>query len=214
MPIAQHIIVINGFQQDRYGDTGLGRLATRLHELYASPIQAVSVHAWNDDFKGVASRIWHASRPLSWEEIDIRIIAFSWGMGHGALSLCRELAQHGLDVNALVSCDGVYHHQRYPWLAMVNPSRVARWRAGVELYLPWCAPLRWLLNVPTLRIPANVLKVHVCRQRLSRPMGAEIVTQNPVTKVYDHGFDDTRNHFEIDNSPEFHAIAIRACGEK
>lgn len=184
-PAIQRVIVcINGYLQDRHGRTGLGRVWRHLHARHAGPQTWVTNENWNCDWRGFVSQLIDVGRPT-----DIRIIAYSWGVGHGALKLCQALRSEGLEVARLVSCDGVY---RSGW---------ALWRS---LWSP-------VLGEPVIRFPSNVRRIDYVMQRENLPRGHRILGESKDTEVVFHGILDGHTHQSIDNSHELLQLALNAA---
>jgi pimeloyl-ACP methyl ester carboxylesterase len=143
--ISQWHIVIGGFRQTEGKPTGMVELWRRLHALHAKPGVSVELRAWNDNWRDLAELIWRV-QPLD-EPVSVKVYAYSWGGGWGAMQLARELGRRGVHVAWMVLSDPVY---RSPWLA-------TRWLALV----PWRSIL----------VPPNVRVVHWFRQKVSLPAG-------------------------------------------
>jgi len=147
---------------------------------------AVTLHQWDDDWPAFVRHVIDTG-PFPRSLLNVRIVAYSWGVGHGAVTLARLLQAQGVDVNHLVSCDGVH---RPRWL---------RWRA---LWSP-------LLGEPRIVLPANVKIVDFLRQKTNLPHGHLFTTSNG-TVVNDHGILKGRTHADMDNSREFYHLVMRS----
>lgn len=189
-PIRKRIVCIAGFRQRRHGRTGIARAWRFLRNRHAAPECDVTLHSWCDDWRSFA-RFILSTGPDDPRELDIRIVAYSWGMGHGAIRLANLLKREGVSIERLVSCDGVYHQAWTFWRAVWSP----------------------LLGQPTLLIPANVKRVDFLRQRSTWPSGHLPAAEIPgKTHLVNHGFLQGRTHTDADNASEFLDLAMEACG--
>lgn len=147
--IRQWHIIIGGFLETEGKPTGMARLWLRLHQLLTPRGACVELRAWNDNWRDMAELIWRL-QPEE-EPAVIKIYAYSWGAGWGAMQLARHLQRRGLAVGWMVLSDPVY---RSPWI-------ITRWLAMA----PW----------RSITVPHNVRVVHWFRQRLSLPAGHTLV---------------------------------------
>lgn len=74
------------------------------------------------------------------------LVAYSWGVGFGAVSFLRELRRRNLHVEAAIFSDGVYHLGG-PFFHRIGCSQVSAY-----LTRPW--------GRPHIRIPQNISEVH------------------------------------------------------
>lgn len=138
-------IVISGFRQHEGQPTGMVKLWRRLHRLHAQGGVCVELRAWNDNWRDLAELIWRV-QPADAPPI-VKVYAYSWGAGYGAIELSRHLLRRGIGVSWMVLSDPVY---RSRWLA-------TRWLALV----PW----------QSIIVPRNVRAVRWFRQQLCLPRG-------------------------------------------
>lgn len=192
-PIRARIVCIGGWLQRRHGRTGIERVWQRLRLEHEQPANGcrVSIHPWCDDWREFVGHVLRTG-PADPAALDVRIVGYSWGVGHGAVALARLLRAEGARVRNLVSCDGVWHSRWMPWRALGSPliSRV--------------------IGAPRIVIPSNVLRVDLLRQQVSLPAGHEIVAETWGQAVIDHGF-VAETHGTIDDSDAFLRIALEAC---
>lgn len=181
--IAKWIIVIGGFTQDAYRPTGVETLWLKLRR-FVEPHVSLQLREWNDDFEGLAERIWRL-KPDGLEP-DVRINAYSWGAGHGGIELSKELGKRGISVTKMVLCDPVYH------------SWVAPWRAV------------WSLVEPRITIPANVREVWSLRQDNNRPRGHDVKAVGTKTVVHEPVV-VKRGHQYMDDASEWHSLAVEVA---
>lgn len=186
--ITKRIICISGFTQTRLGMTGISRVWLALRQLYSSQSCEVSLHPWKEDWSAFVQHIL-ATGPRDLKSFDVRIVAYSWGVGYGAVRLAKLLRGEGIDVKVLVSCDGVYRNSWAIWRSMWSP----------------------LLGEPRIRIPANVARVEMLRQRTNRPHGHSLVAEVcDATEIVDHGLIRGYTHQDIDNARKFLELAVEA----
>jgi pimeloyl-ACP methyl ester carboxylesterase len=171
-------IVIGGFRQTEGKPTGMVRLWHRLHELHAQPGVCVELRSWNDNWRELAELIWRV-QPED-EPVVIKVYAYSWGAGWGAMRLARELSRRGVNVSWMVLSDPVY---RSPWI-------ITRWLALV----PWRSIL----------VPPNVRVVHWFRQRVSLPSGHALRPQRKERTVISPAVWADVSHLYMDDLRTFH----------
>lgn len=150
-PIDRWTILISGFRQTKRHETGTELVWRRLRQ-FSEPTHCVVYASWRDDWKALAAHIQRCST----EQPIINIVAYSWGVGWGAVRLLNALESWGLRVCYLASCDGV---SRSPYLPAIIPLN----------------PLS-LLSSRTIKV-GNVAVVEWCRQRETRPYGHTIVAR-------------------------------------
>ncbi|MBR9800273.1 hypothetical protein GYB59_00605 [bacterium] len=191
IPITRHIVLISGFRQ-RYGraTTGLDNLWREIWAEAAGPDCCVWSKCWDDDFRALAAQVDQCRDHCS---VSVDVAAYSWGVGHGAMSFARELQQYGLEVQRLFAIDGVYRH----WI----PLRSMFSRGN---------PL-----APKIVLPHNVRETTYWRQTRNRPQGHELIaeTTGQVIKPGDGSREDglmpTQTHQTIDNSRAIHEAIKR-----
>ena len=179
-------IVIGGFRQHEGKPTGMVQLWRRLHARHAEPGVCVELRSWNDDWRDLAELIWRV-QPED-EPVVVKIYAYSWGAGWGAMQLARELARRGVHVAWMVLSDPVY---RSPWL-------VTRWLALV----PWRAIL----------VPPNVRVVHWFRQKTSLPAGHALRVHAPRRTIITPAVWGEVSHLYMDDLRSFHRECERVAG--
>jgi hypothetical protein len=189
LPITRRIVCIAGFAQRRNAATGIERVWQHLHSAVKRPHSTVvDLLRWSDDMD---SYVGHCLRtgPLDHRDLVIDVVAYSWGVGKGALSLADALLQQGLGIRRLISCDGVYYSPWLPGRALINH-----------------------LFAPQIVIPDNVQRVDYLRQSRTKPAGHAITPANRVrTEVYDRtppGLGSSLSHTSIDNSDAFLDLAL------
>lgn len=181
---------ISGFTQTERRLTGLFRLHEHLcRDGYNNHVSRVRLDRWNTNWSDVAENIWLLGQHHE-AHVVVDIYAYSWGVGWGAVQLCRELKKRSISVHTLVACDGVYRH---PWFRL--PSLLAR-----DGHLS-----------PTIRIPSNVRFVRSFFQRNNRPQGHHIKgDQNFSGSINETEIFDASHQF-MDDSEAFHAAAMTAA---
>jgi hypothetical protein len=174
-------VPIMGFTQNAARRTGLEDLWYKMRR--SVPLERHSVLPplrWNSDFKGMAEFI---RRNLS-ASGEVRVYAYSWGCGHGALKLARELHRRGITVTQMVLCDPVYHSWFRPWRGLFQAS--------------WNPPIVY---------PPNVRRVISFFQRQNRPQGVEVLLTHP-EGIVEPPVQLHRDHAFMDDAAEFHDTAL------
>lgn len=171
----------------------MGRLWRELRWTWGSTSTEVTLHPWNDNWRGFAELVADTTPQSDSMKgtLDLTVVAYSWGLGYGAKRLAEYLLGEGIAINTLFACDGVY------W------SRWAKWRA---IGSP-------LLGEPIIQLPANVNEVYMMRQRETLPSGHRLIVNNPATMIYDRGYQPFP-HVDVDGSPEFHRMVREIICEK
>ncbi len=186
MAIDRHIVVISGFRQ-RHGraTTGVDEIWSQLHHEQVGPDCAVHLKCWDDDFKSLAALIDKERDRVNDRNPVVEIIAYSWGVGVGAIRLARELQQYGIDGIRLFSIDGVYSSRFWSF----------QWRS----LLP-----RWTRFAPAIRVPGNIRAVMFWRQSRNVPQGHQFVALSEKTLIVPgeqpDGLMPQHTHQTIDNS--------------
>jgi len=188
--ITRHVVLISGFRQ-RHGraTTGLDDLWHRLRSELVGPDCAVWLKCWDDDFRALAAQIKRYSHGKA---VRVSVAAYSWGVGHGAVTFAKELKHYGIDIDVLYSIDGVYRH----WL-----------------------PLRSLFSrrnplAPRIVVPSNVRSVRYWRQTTNYPQGHELVAELNDHQVIIAGNDNDGviegyTHQQIDNARHPHEVIFQ-----
>mgnify|MGYP006969379189 FL=1 len=177
-------IPICGFTQSLDRVSGIERLWSKLRSHVSHDVSLIPPQRWKSDWKSIAEFIWRL-RPESGVP-DVRIYAYSWGCGHGFVSLSKELRKRGIPVRFAVLCDPVYHSWVRPWRAM--------------------------LFSPAIKIPDNVREVYWFRQNQNKPMATDLkatgdtIIHDPVWLPRDHQY--------MDDAAEFHNRCVLLDLEK
>ncbi|HUU98009.1 MAG TPA: hypothetical protein VM487_19930 [Phycisphaerae bacterium] len=176
-----HIVIAGATQSDGEFNGSL-RLWLEMGHLRNAET-CVSLHEWDSDWGELANKIDLANH--NGDRPDVRIYAYSWGAGHGAITLAKELQARGITVKTLCACDPVYHS--------------------------WLWSLRWLAMVrgPVIRVPANVREVCGVFQTTNKPAGHRMVAVDPTaTRVRLflelHGVE----HHWMDDQPAWHDLCL------
>lgn len=187
LPITAWHLVIGGFRQHSERTNGMVRLWRRLNQK-SSPATRVEFHTWNDKWSRVAETIWNLQGDGTYPPV-IRIYAFSWGAGWGAMRLAKELGKRGLRVKWMVLSDPVYR---------------------ASFFLSRCFALS---SFARITVPGNVANVSWFRQRMNRPMGHDLVRDPGAVEFWKTRINEPvvlkRTHVYMDDAPEFHAECER-----
>jgi len=142
-------IPISGFTQTVGHPTGFDTLWQKLRRVTSPQCCLLHPQEWNADWRALAEFISRNSTPVPY----ICVYAYSWGCGHGAVKLAKELRKRNLVVQCMVLCDPVFHS--------------------------WVRPWRALVFSPAIRIPDNVRRVEWFFQRQNKPQATTLVAQEP-----------------------------------
>lgn len=187
----QFHIGISGFLQSEGKENGILNLTEKLSAAgFNRHAVRVWYRPWNSDWAEVAEHIWNIGQKSD-VGIDVNIFAYSWGVGWGSMQLATELGKRGIDVQHLVSCDGVYRHPQF-WL---------RWLSLTK---------RNASLAPVIRVPSNVLEVHPFHQRQNRPQGHELVATSTAQRIH-RSIERTRTHQFMDDDAAFHDRCLRVA---
>lgn len=179
---------ISGFLQTDERPTGMFRLAERLHlQGFNNCISRVRLDRWNANWASVAENLWLLGQQHQ-VEVAVNIYAYSWGVGWGAVQLARELQKRSITVHHLVASDGVYRHR---WFRL--PSILGRDQG------------------PTIRVPANVMRVRSFHQTLNRPQGHKIAGDRDFRGMIEESVELNATHQYMDDNQVFHTAAIDAA---
>lgn len=204
-PIRDWIQFIPGYMQTRV-KTSLG-LPTRMHEFdtrYRAAGVRVEFEEWYGDWEMQAEWIERLSYGVT---PRIMIIAYSWGMGFGAMEFLRALKDRGFECVHLISIDGVYH----------MGGRMAH-RMGasqVKAYYPYSRCTRWMTEHnwpmtnrkllpprPKMQIPDNVVDMDWFVQKNSILCGHDLVWEGSGEDCPNRHDVKYRIHSAMDDCPE------------
>lgn len=171
-------IPISGFTQSINKSSGFDKLWLKLREQSSEKVSVVNPLRWRANFDSLAEFIFRMKN--NGKTPDINIYAYSWGAGHGFISLSKELAKRGLLVRNAVLCDPIYHSWWRPWRAMMTGKLS-----------------------PPIVIPRNVNRVHWFYQRQNTPQATSLKSQWIYT-VIEEGVELKANHEWMDDQAEFH----------
>ena len=175
--ISKRLIIISGFTQSKAEPNGSEQLWLELRK-HETPACRVSMQMWNTNWEHFAEHVWRTKAP----DLDVRVFAYSWGVGNGFLCLAKELQKRAIGITHAVLCDGVYYNGWLPWRALFSPF--------VE---------------PKIVVPENVGEVFWLFQRMNKPQ-AHGVTAVGDTTIHDP-IELKCTHHYADESPEYHTLA-------
>lgn len=155
-PIKNWHVVISGFLQDEGEPTGMVRIWRELHAQHSDSETVVLLRSWNDNWSDLAELIRRTQNGSP----AVKIYAYSWGAGYGAMELARELAKRGITVRFMVLSDPVYH----------SPLLLARWMA--------------MLSDGRIMVPYKVVEVYWFRQKENRPHGHDLIAESTGTMIH------------------------------
>lgn len=182
--VATWHLVISGFLQTVGKPNGMVSLWRKLMR-HNGPEAAVVPLKWNSQWWDIAELIWSV-QPNGHDRV-IRIYAYSWGAGWGAMELARQLDRRGMAVDHMVLSDPVF---RSSWL-------LGRWLALSEL--------------ASIEVPANVRRVSWFRQTKNRPCGHNLAAADGQITVIQPPVVLSRTHQYMDDAEDFHAECLRVA---
>ena len=180
MSASKVYVPIMGFTQDTSRVTGIEKIWRELRLRSSADTWVLPPQVWNADWRALANLI----RNNAQQDAEIVIVAYSWGAGHGFVTLAKELDKHGLVIQEAILADPVYR----------SPRTLLRWRSLVNR-----GPL-----APTIKIPQNVGGVFWTRQKRNKPQGHDLAglatygltwIYDPVLVDCDHEYMDDRQEF-------------------
>jgi hypothetical protein len=173
------IVVISGFTQKRFQNTGSRQLWRKLcieRDMCRCSNTFVDFREWDSDWSSYA-RFINSMNPS-----EVLICCYSWGAGYGMPQLAKRL-KCNVEV---VACDPVYR----------SPTPLGRWMAFSD---------------HEIKIPKNVSIVGWVGQvdKWYKLDGDTFEGGRSICKqqILDY------NHTEIDNSPEYHKLAVLKAKE-
>lgn len=180
-PIDCWHFVIGGFRQHAGLPSGIQALWSKLRRAHGNGRVAVELREWSTDWDAVAELVWNFRRPP--ELPAVYVYAYSWGAGWGFTRLAHALERRGIQIEDAVLCDPVYR----------SPLR----------------SLAWLSILPgrTVKVPANVARVHWFYQRQSFPSGHQPVAADPTKTRVGEPTLLNLDHVYMDDADEFHSLA-------
>jgi len=180
--MAAHIhewdIVIAGFLQREGTPNGMIGLWQTLHALHACPQRAVVFRTWNSEWRDLATLIFRTRDAAA--QPTVKVYAYSYGAGFGAVQLAEELKKRGLGVRHMVLSDAVY--------------RSACLFGRLSALLPFAS----------IEVPDNVRRVTWFRQAKNRPMGHEVFAADPARTKVDPATWASVPHQAMDDLVVFH----------
>lgn len=183
----RHIIFILGYTQSKATPIGLTQLHYEIDIFSRNDPDfnrtRIDIYPYRSDWRAIAVWIWRHSI----KEPIIDVFAYSWGAGYGFKKFSKELQKHNLKINQAVLLDPV----KYKYLPGL---------AQLVAFTPW----------QYIRLRTNIKYVQVLRQRNSFLKGHPVLVQPP-TKFFEHAFDKTRTHNEMDESPLFKKLVREIC---
>lgn len=183
------IVPFMGFRESDRWETGIERIwKDGLRPLARPDVCVVMPTDWDEDVRGFAQMIQRTSPVIPPPEI--MVIAYSWGCGWAFIRFAKECQRLGLRIAVAVLCDPVY---RSPWLPSwlpINPLSISP------------------ILRPVITIPASVERVEWVRQNVDLPSGHDVVARDETATRIGLGRYLKVGHTHIDDSPEFHELAI------
>lgn len=183
------ILPITGFRQSVARPTGLERLWSALRQFSAPDCVVSTPLPWNADMRGLAAFVARNTNGPA----RVLLVAYSWGAGVGAINFACEAWRIGVEIPLAVLCDPVYRSPLLPTWMPINPLS--------------------LTSAPRIEVPPSVAEVRWLRQQQDSPRGHDLVAELPAeTKIRPPVWVNAK-HGDIDESAEFHHIALAAAEE-
>lgn len=203
-PISRRLICISGFRQSAKYRSGSEKLRLELQQFNCLHTH-VSVEDWNTDWEAYVSRIVRLG-PRDVSCFDIRVFAYSWGVGYGFVQLAKYLAMEGIHVKGAVLCDGVYH----PNYAL----RFLNWFGAFRAIDMTSNLSRKVFGEPVIEVPWNVDNVWWMRQTRDYVHGHKIVAaENSNTMIF-QAPNLVCSHAAADDHQEYHRMAVEVAGRE
>lgn len=184
-PIRCWDVLITGFLQHPNQPNGFVAIwqGVRLHQ--DKDREVTFPMPWNSCWAELADTIRRCRDAA--KETVVRIYAYSYGAGWGAVKFARELAARKIDV---------------VWMVLSDPVHRSDWLVG---------RLSALFPFATIEIPDNVRFVSWFRQGMTCPRGHDLVADDPaVTTIYDPVY-LAIPHTEMDDAPAFREECFRVA---
>ena len=179
-------VPIMGFTQDTSRVTGIEKIWRELRLRSSAETWVLPPQVWNADWKSLA----HLIANNAFACVEIVVAAYSWGAGHGFVSLAKELAKYGLKVVCAYLADPVYKSR---WMLLSPLSLVNR------------GPM-----APSIKIPRNVAEVVWTRQRRNKPQGHDLVASDSATTDIHEAVVVDAPHAFMDDRQEFRNLVMEA----
>lgn len=186
-------ILISGFTQHRGYAHGWYKLReTLLSEGYSDGAkQRVWLEPWSVNTKRLAGSIQILQGLYG--ELEIGLYAYSYGGGHGAMQLLKNLDQINIDVSKVVLADPVF---RPSWLPAPLPSPLS--------LLPFDYQ-------PKIRLPKNVIDLKHFYQNRNVPQSPYLITDQVQGNITHTKLGVT--HQEMDDHPDVHLAVLQSATE-
>lgn len=206
-PIPNWIQFIPGYMQNRaVTNLGLPLLAHEFYERYdQTGLARVEFDEWYSDWDAQAE--WVRRLSFGCVAPKLLVIAYSWGVGFGALRFCRALRDRGLEVEHLITSDGVWH--------LGGPLCHKFKLSQVMAFYPFFPCFDKALRRMKLHVPDNVKGIDWYIQNnarcCERLRGHEMVWQDSGETCPNRHPVRYRIHNAMDECPEFWARCIEVA---
>lgn len=208
--IPNWLIVYNGYLRNFGNPTeGMPGLYRRLWHMF--PGVNVVPLLWDSNPNDIAEEIYRMSKNGDDTEPRVMMAGYSWGAGYGCIRLARQLKDRGVEIEAMILADAVYHFGP-SWTHGPHLPFLPGWRLGIAqpiAYWPW---LRFgSMWRPTIQVPTNVKAggLHWYIQQNSYLRGHELMRGNKSAE--NRYLVPNRIHHVMDECPEFQAQVIQTA---
>ena len=175
-------VPIMGFTQDTSRVTGIEKIWRELRLRSSAETWVLPPQVWDADWVALANLIRNNAR----QDAEVVVVAYSWGAGHGFVTLAKELDKHGIGIRRAILADPVHRSTR----------TLLRWRSLVNR-----GPL-----APTIKIPRNVGSVFWTRQNRNKPQAHDL---SGAGMIFDPVVVDC-DHDQMDDCDEFRNLVMEA----
>lgn len=183
-------VFASGFTQNRSQITGIGKAWALCNTNTCDPLTCnVGPMGWNRNWRHLARHIQNWSIEDK-DVLRIRVYAYSWGAGWGAMELARQLWRAGnFRIETMVLADPVFCDERW----------YMRWNT-VSNKREW---MRRVIPQKITVIPHNVDEVYWSRQRRNWPRAMDLDCEDQQLTRINIPHLEFVNHSEMDDSEWF-----------
>lgn len=180
------VVLLMGFTERLAAPTGMEQIWREVRAEADQDTVIVTPFEWWEDTRGMIDFI----RRNSDTPPELMVIAYSWGCGWAFTHLAEDAWRAGVPIRYAVLCDPVYRSRLMPSWLPFNPISISP------------------VFRPPITIPPSVERVEWVRQRKDlRVRGHDLIEADRNKTVIGKGRYLEYNHTQIDESPEFRALA-------
>lgn len=177
------IVTFQGFTESDSGPTGTEDLYFNVVRHFASKdVTTYQPRTWRSDTERLLDQL------IRQRIHDVVLIGYSWGAGYACMKFAQLAPAWGIKVELALLCDPVY-----------RPLWVPTWMGPN----PLCAGA--LMSHKKIAVPESVARVCWVRQKISIPMGHDLIARSPATRIEAPRVLDY-SHTSIDSAPAWHSM--------